>query len=128
MSLQTLHWGGQRALDRVNAVLSGKPLPEVQIVNDSAADTLKLQDAMNSLATASTMSALLIRGCDQGAATCNRMLLNPEQRKDMTGEWVAMADPKHSDDIAQVARSVVKMLQNPSFKSSPPAHVHSITR
>lgn len=127
-SLQTLHWGAQRILDRVNSALSGHPLPKAQLINDSAADTLKQQDAMNNLALTATMAAMLIRGCDPGAASCNRLLLSPEQRKDLTGEWATMADPQHSDDIAQVARSVVKMLRDPNNRSSSPTRVSSLSQ
>lgn len=118
-SLQTLHWGAQRMLRRVNALLAGKPAPEIQAVNDSAADALKQQDAMSNLALVATLSAMLVKGCDPGATICARLLLTPEQRKDLTDEWAGMAAPQNNDSIADVARAIVKMLRNPAFKSLP---------
>lgn len=119
MSLKILHWATQRMLQRVNATLAGKPLPQVQSVNDSAADALKQQDAMSNLALSATMSAMLVRACDPGAGACNRLLLTPEQRKELTPEWLAMAAPEHGDKIAEAARAIAKMLKDPNFKSLP---------
>lgn len=118
-SLQALK-GIQRTVDgmlaRVNATLGTAPPSQVQIVNDSADEALKGQDAVDLLVNAAEISIMLVRTCDTSTNKCNKLLLNSGQRKDLAKQWSAMA--KGDDAIGHLATVVAAFLRNPQFESA----------
>lgn len=119
-ALKALH-GLQRAVEgmlaRVNATLGSAPPSEAQIVNDSADEALKGQDAVDLLVNAAEMSAMLVRTCDTSTNKCNKLLLSSDQRKNLGAQWSAMA--KTDDAIGHFATVVAEFLRNPEFHSAP---------
>lgn len=107
----------QGMLARVNALLGSAPPSQAQVVNASADEALKGQDAMDLLVNAAEMSAMGIRACDTSTNKCNKLLLNRAQRQRLAEQWSAMS---HADDaIGHLATAVTAMLRNPKFESAP---------
>lgn len=119
-ALQALK-GIQRAVEgmlaRVNATLGTAPPSQAQILNESADEALKGQDAVDLLVNAAEISAMLVRTCDTSTNKCNKLLLNSGQRKALAEQWAAMA--KGDDAIGHLATVVAAFLRNPQFESAP---------
>lgn len=103
-------------LARVNATLGTAPPSQAQILNDSADEALKGQDAMDLLVNAAEISTMLVRTCDTSTNKCNKLLLNSGQRKALAEQWSAMA--KGDDAIGHLATVVAEFLRNPQFESA----------
>lgn len=103
-------------LTRVNATLGTAPPSQAQILNDSADEALKGQDAMDLLVNAAGISTMLVRTCDTSTNKCNKLLLSSGQRKALAEQWSAMA--AGDDAIGHLATVVAAFLRNPQIESA----------